>query len=62
MHRFEKLNNLSITIYESKFYQDGDKWKHNSTPIEISENESDRVVDLLIYKNHYALIKKLHVF
>ena len=62
MHRFEKLNNLSTNIHELNFYQDGDKRKHNLTPIEISKNESDRVVDLLIYKNHYALIKKLHVF
>ena len=31
-------------------------------PIEISKNESDKVVDLLIYKNHYALINKLTVF
>ena len=61
MHRFKKLNNLSINIYELNFYQDGDKWKHNLIPIEISKNNSDRVVDLLIYKNQYALIKKLHV-
>ena len=27
-----------------------------------SKNESDRVIDLLIYKNHYALIKKLNGF
>ena len=24
MHRFGKLNNLSITVYELSFYQDGD--------------------------------------
>ena len=42
MHRFEKLNNLSMNIYELNFYQDGDKWKHNLIPIEISKNESDR--------------------
>ena len=35
---------------------------NNPLPIEISKNGSDKVVDLLIYKNHYALIKKLHVF
>ena len=29
MHRFKKLNNLSINVYELKLYQDGDKWKHN---------------------------------
>ena len=62
MIRFEKLNNLSIKIYELNFYQDGDKWKHNFTPIEISKNESDKVIDLLIYKKHYALIKIMHVF
>ena len=44
------------------FYQDGDKWKHNLIPIEINKNESDNVIDLLIYKNLYAIIKKLHVF
>ena len=62
VHRFNELNNLSVNMFELNFYQDGDKWKHNLKPIEISKNESDRVVDLLIYKNHYALIKKLHVF
>ena len=62
VHKFNELNNLSVIIYELNFYQDGDKWKHNLIPIEISKNESDNVIDLLIYKNHYALIKKLHVF
>ena len=62
VHRFNELNNLSVNIYELNFYLDGDKWKHNLIPIEISKNESDNVIDLLIYKNHYALIKKLHVF
>ena len=62
VHRFNEINKLSVNIYELNFYQDGDKWKHNLIPIEISKNESDNVIDLLIYKNHYALIKKLHVF
>ena len=30
--------------------------------MEISKNDSDGVIDLLIYKNHYVLIKKLNVF
>ena len=38
------------------------KWRHNLIPIEVSEKDLDRVIDLLIYKNHYALIKKLNVF
>ena len=62
VHRFNELNNLSVNIFELNFYQDGDKWKHNLLPTEISKNESDNVIDLLIYKNRYALIKKLHVF
>ena len=62
VHKFIVLNNLSVNLYELNFHQDGDKWKHNLIPIEISKNESDKVIDFLIYKNHYALIKKLHVF
>ena len=31
-------------------------------PIDISKNDSDRAIDLIIYKNDYALIKKLDVF
>ena len=62
VHKYNELNNLSVNIYELNFYQDGDKWKHNLKPIEISKNEWHNVIDLLIYKNHYALIKKIHVF
>ena len=62
VHRINELNIFSVNIYEINFYQDGDKWKHNLIPIEISKNESDKVIDLLIYKNHYALIRKLNVF
>ena len=58
MYRFEKLNNLSINIYELNFDQN----KYKLIPVEISKNESDKVIDLLIYKNHYVLIKKLNVF
>ena len=62
MHRCEKVINLSINIYELNFYQDCDNWRHKLIPIETSKSESDKVIDLLIYKNQYALIKKLHVF
>ena len=49
----EKLNNLSFNIFELNFHKDQDKWKHKLIPIESSKNdESDRVVDLSIYKNH----------
>ena len=43
------------------FYQDQNKWRHKLIPIEISKNDSDRVIDLAIYKNHYILIKKKDV-
>ena len=62
VHKIEKLNNLSINIFELNFHQYKNKWKHNLIPIEISRNDSDRVVDLLIYKKHYILIKKFKVF
>ena len=61
-HKFEKINNLSINIFEMNFYQYQNKWKHKLKLIEVSKNDSDRVIDLLIYKNRYALNKKLNVF
>ena len=62
VHRFNESNNLSLNIIELDFDQDQNKWKHNLVPIEISKNKSDRVIDILIYKNYYALNKKLNVF
>ena len=56
------MNKLSVNVFELNFYQEKNKWKHNLVPIEFSKNESDRIVDLLLYKNHYALIKKLNVY
>ena len=58
VHKFNELNNLSIKIFELIFYQDQIKWKHKLIPIEISKINSDRFIDLAIYKNHYILIKK----
>ena len=62
VHKFNELNNLSVNIFELNFYQDEKQWKHKLIPIEVSKNESDRVIDLAIYKNLYVLIKKLDVF
>ena len=62
VHKFNELNNLSVNIFELNFYQDQNQWKHKLIPVEISKNDSDRVIDLAIYKNHYVLIKKLDVF
>ena len=62
VHIFNELNNLSFIIIELNFYQDQNQSKHNLLPIEVSKIDSDRVIDLLIYKNHYAFIKKLNAF
>ena len=62
VYKFNEIINLSVNIYELNFYQDQNKWKHKLIPIEVNKNESDKVIDLTIYKNHYALIKKLHIF
>ena len=61
--KFEKLNNLSINIFELKFYEEDKIWKHKLVPLEISENRNgDYEIDLLIYKNHYVLIKSYMLF
>ena len=62
VRKFNELNNLSVNIFELNFYQDQNQWKHKLKPFEISENDSERVIDIAIYKNHYALMKKLDVF
>ena len=62
VHKFNELNNLSVNIFELKIYQDPNQWKHKLIPIEVSINDSDRIIHLAIYKNHYVLIKKLDVF
>ena len=48
VHRFNELNNFSVNVYEINFYRDGKFRKHNLIIIEISKNDSDRVVDLLM--------------
>ena len=62
VHKFIELNNLSVNIFELNFYQDQNQWKHKIIPIEISKSDSDRVIDLAIYKKHYELNKKVDVF
>ena len=36
--------------------------KHKLVPNELSNSEYETTIDLLIYNNHYVLIKKLHIF
>ena len=61
MHKFENLINLSFNISELNFYQDQNKMNFILITFEIDKSESDRIFDPLIYKNHYASIKKVHV-
>ena len=61
VHTFEKLNKLSICTFEFIVCQDQNERKHKLVPAEISKNNSDKVIDLLIYKNHYVLIRKSHM-
>ena len=60
--RFNEINNFSINQFELNFYQYQIEWRYKLIPIEVSRNDSDRFVDLLIYKNQQALIEKLNVF
>ena len=61
VHKFERLKNLSINIFELNFHQYQNKWRHKLIPDEVSNIESDRVIDLLIHQKHYVLIEKLNV-
>ena len=62
VHKFNEINNLSVNIFELNFDQDQNQWKHKLIPIEFSKNDSNRIINLAIYKKHYVLIKKLDVF
>ena len=59
--KFENLNNeLSINVFEYSKEEDND---YKLVPLYISKNiENRRIIDLILYKNHYILLKKLHVF
>ena len=45
-----------------KLNLEGEKWKHKLVPVENNSSKNDTEIDLMIYKNHYVLIKKLHIF
>ena len=62
VHKFNELNNITINIFELNFYRYQNKWRQTLVPIEVSKNDSDRLVDVFFYKNHCVLIKQLHKF
>ena len=59
--KFERFNNqLSINVFEYSEDEDND---YKLVPLYISKNiENRKTIDLILYKNHYILLKKLHVF
>ena len=61
IEKFENLNNqLAINVFEYSTDEDND---YKLFPLYISKNiENRRIIDLILYKNHYILLKKLHVF
>ena len=61
VHKLNESNNLSVVIFDLVFYQDQNNWRYKLIPIELIKNNSDRVIGLAIYKNHFVLIIKLDV-
>ena len=59
--KFENLNNqFTINVFEYSKEEDNE---YQLVPVYISKNiENRRIIDLILYKNHYILFKKLHVF
>ena len=55
--KFENLNNtLSKNVFENSTDEDND---YNLVPLYISKHkENRRIIDLILYKNHYILLKK----
>ena len=62
VHNYDKLNKLSKNIFEKSFYRDQNDWQHKSIFIDFSEKNSDKVIDLVIYKIYYVPIKQIHAF
>ena len=50
-----------MNIFELSFNQVRNELKQKIIPIEISKNNSIRLVDEMFYKNHYTLIKNLQI-
>ena len=62
VHRFETLFSLSVNFFKLEFYKEGLNRKHNLVPSQISENITYRVVDIMLYRNHYVLTEKYLYF
>ena len=52
----ENLNMLFINTFESSFHQGQNERKLKINPIENNEKDSEKVIVLVIFENHYILI------
>ena len=52
MHNYEKLNKLSIKIFELNFCQDQNKWIHKLIPVEKGKNNETESFNKLPEINH----------
>ena len=50
--KFEKLNKLTIMIFEISFYQDKQNGNTKLILIDVGKKDLNRNVDMLIYNNH----------
>ena len=62
MFIFEEIKNLSINTFELGFYGNQNLWKHKLTRFDNNESDSGKAFNILLDKNHYVLIEKLHLF
>ena len=53
---------MSVNVFELLSSKRSITWKHKLVPLPIRRKNSDRLADLMVYINHYVLIKKLQVF
>ena len=55
--KFQRLNKLNIRGHDINVFE---LTGNVLTPIYINENYKQPQIDLILYKNHYCLITKLH--
>ena len=62
VEKFENLKKFISNKIGKKFYQDAKQCKQNLVPFQTSRNDSNKVKDLMIWKNHCGFIEHLHIF
>ena len=62
VHRLGNKNIFSKAVFGLNYYRVRKKWKHKIIPIELSENDSDGVVGLLIFLNFFQVPFKNKIY